>query len=80
MSALDAAAQILTGLTGDEAKQGISAQDLTDRMAKQKLWISPGGKTPQATLYAAILREMRTKGGDARFAKTERGHFALAAK
>ena len=38
------------------------------------------GKTPQATLYAAILREVQTKGTEARFQKTERGHFALAVK
>lgn len=39
---------------------------------------SPGGKTPHATLYAAILREITVKGKDARFQKTERGHFILA--
>lgn len=79
MSALDAAAQILTGLTGDEAKQGITAQDLTERMAKQKLWISPGGKTPQATLYAAMVREMKARGTAARFRKVSKGHFAVSA-
>lgn len=33
------------------------------------------GKTPAATLYAAIVREIQTKGDKARFAKTARGHF-----
>jgi hypothetical protein len=28
-------------------------------------------------LYAAILREITVKGKDARFQKTERGHFTL---
>ena len=44
-------------------------------MAAKKLWTSPGGKTPHATLYSAILREINTKGNDARFNKTERGKF-----
>ena len=33
-------------------------------------------KTPHATLYSAMLREISTKGKDARFKKTERGKFA----
>jgi hypothetical protein len=47
-------------------------------MAAKKLWTSPGGKTPSATLYSAILREINVKGKDARFKKTERGKFTLA--
>ena len=45
-------------------------------MAEKKLWTTPGGKTPHATLYSAILREIKTKGKDARFKKIERGKFA----
>jgi hypothetical protein len=40
------------------------------------LWTSPGGKTPHATLYSAILREIQVKGDAARFVKAERGKFA----
>jgi len=78
LSALDAAVQVLSGLTGDEAKLGVTAQDLIDRMAKQKLWASPGGKTPQATLYAAMVWEITSKGATARFRKVSRGHFTAA--
>ena len=49
---------------------------VAEAMAAKKLWTSPGGKTPHATLYSAILREISTKGKDARFKKTERGKFA----
>ncbi len=35
-------------------------------------------KARGSTLYSAILREIGTKGQDARFKKTERGKFALA--
>ncbi|TWT84762.1 hypothetical protein CA13_62420 [Planctomycetes bacterium CA13] len=50
---------------------------MVEAMAKAKLWASPGGKTPDATLYAAILRDMR-KGKDARFKKAAPGRFTNA--
>ena len=45
-------------------------------MAEAKLW-SSAAPTPHATLYSAILREITTKKDEARFQKTDRGHFAL---
>ena len=71
LSAIDAAAKVLT-----DTKQAMNAKELVEAMAAKKLWTSPGGKTPHATLYSAILREIGTKGNDARFKKTERGKFA----
>ena len=47
-------------------------------MTEQGLWTSPAGKTPHATLYAAMLREINAKGADARFRKVERGQFEYA--
>ena len=44
-------------------------------MAEKGYWTSPGGQTPHATLYSSILRELQTKGKNARFKKTERGKF-----
>jgi hypothetical protein len=35
-------------------------------------------KTPGATIYAAIIREIAVKGDKSRFRKTERGNFELA--
>ena len=70
LSALDAAAQVLTA-----SKEPLNAKQMIDAMAAQGLWTSPGGKTPHATLYSAILREIGTKGKEARFKKTDRGHF-----
>src|SRR5262245_17465974 len=46
--------------------------------AAKAYWKSPGGQTPWATLYSAILRELANKGGEARFNKAERGKFTLA--
>jgi hypothetical protein len=74
-SALDAAAQVLA-----EAKEPMNTRQMIEAMAAKKLWTSPGGKTPHATLYSAILREINEKGKDARFTKTERGKFAANAK
>ena len=74
-SALDAAAKVL-------AEQGkpMNCQEMIDAMAAKGYWTSPGGKTPSATLYSAILRELKTKKSEARFRKTERGKFELRAK
>ena len=70
-SAIDAAAQLM-GAT----KEAMSCKELIEAMATKGLWTSPGGKTPHATLYSAMLREIAEKGKDARFVKTERGRFA----
>jgi hypothetical protein len=70
LSALDAAAKVLS-----ETGQAMSCQELIAAMAAQGYWTSPAGKTPHATLYAAILREIQVKKADARFRKTERGKF-----
>ncbi|GIK10598.1 MAG: winged helix-turn-helix domain-containing protein [Phycisphaerae bacterium] len=74
VSALDAAAQVLA-----DAGQPMRAKEMIEAMAERGLWSSPGGKTPEATLYAAIIREIATKGDAARFCKVERGQFTRAA-
>jgi len=72
VSALDAAAKVLA-TTGEP----MTTKAMIEAMTERGLWTSPGGKTPQATLYAAILREVATKGTKARFRKTSPGHFAF---
>ena len=71
ISALDAAAQMLAA-----SKEPMRAKDLIAAMAEQGLWSSPNGKTPEATLYAAMIREIAAKGTEARFRKIDRGLFA----
>jgi HB1, ASXL, restriction endonuclease HTH domain len=71
VSALDAAARLL-GETGT----AMTTKEMIEAMAAKGYWTSPGGQTPHATLYSAILRELSAKGKDARFKKTERGKFA----
>ncbi|HEV3448674.1 MAG TPA: winged helix-turn-helix domain-containing protein, partial [Gemmataceae bacterium] len=71
LSALDAAAQVLS-----EAGEPMNCQEMIAAMTAKGYWTSPAGKTPQATLYSALLREIKTKGDQARFQKTDRGKFA----
>jgi len=73
MSLMDAAVHILSLGTGDPMR----CKDIVDLVVKRQLWTPGKGKTPASTLYAAILREITTKGDACRFVKTERGKFAL---
>jgi HB1, ASXL, restriction endonuclease HTH domain len=73
LSALDAAARVLS-----ESQQAMTCPELIAAMAAQGYWTSPAGKTPQATLHAALTREIKIKKDQSRFRKTERGKFALA--
>jgi hypothetical protein len=74
LSAIDAAAKVLA-----ETGEAMNCVSLIEAMATKGYWTSPGGKTPHATLYSAILREVATKGKEARFVKTERGKFVANA-
>ena len=71
LSAIDAAAQVLAA-----SKEPMNAKEMIEAMAAKGLWTSPGGKTPHATLYSAIIREISTKGKESRFVKKDRGQFA----
>ena len=75
LSALDAAAKVLA-----KAGKPMRSREMIAAMAKQGLWSSPKGKTPHATLYSAILREITTKGKKARFTKADRGLFGFKKK
>ena len=73
-SGWDAAAQVLA-----EAGKPMTCRDITKAMLDKGLW-KTGGKTPWATIYSAMLREVDDKPGESRFTKTGRGLFALAQK
>jgi HB1, ASXL, restriction endonuclease HTH domain len=72
LSALDAAAKVL-----GESDQPMGCNEMIEAMSKKGYWSSPNGQTPAATLYSAILRELKKKGAESRFRKTQRGKFAL---
>ncbi len=75
LSQIEAAIQIL-----GKSKDPMNRIAMVEAMQVQGLWSTPGGATPEATLYASILREINRKGKDARFKKVDRGMFALVAR
>jgi hypothetical protein len=71
LSAISAAAKVLA-----DSGKPMRAKEMIEAANAKGLWSSPKGKTPEATLYAAIIREIAAKGKTARFSKVERGLFA----
>ena len=74
LTCLEAAARVLA-----ESDEPLNAKQMIEAITAKGYWSSPAGKTPHATLYSAIVREIAVKGGDARFRKTGRGQFAANA-
>ncbi len=74
LSGLDAAAKVLAG-----AGKAMRCAEIVERVFARGLWKS-GGKTPGATLNAAMIREIRDKGKQARFRKAGRGLFVSPGK
>ncbi len=72
LSQLDAAVKVLA-----EAGTAMTTKAMIEAMATKGYWTSPGGATPWATLYSALLRELQKKGTAARFVKADRGQFTL---
>lgn len=70
VSGLDAAAQVL-----QESDEPMTAKEIVETAEANGIWKSPGGKTPHATIFSAIIREIAKKGPESRFKKTERGKF-----
>lgn len=73
ISIIDAAATILR-----EEAQAMDCKTMVMKAAERGLWESPGGATPDATLYSAIIREIAKKGSESRFRKVDRGRFESA--
>ena len=71
MSGLDAAARVLK-----EASAPLNCKAMVDAMLSKSYW-KTGGKTPWATLYSAIIREIAEKKSASRFKKAGRGLFAI---
>ena len=70
-SLLDAAVDVLK-----RHDEPMGAKELVAHIIEEGLWATQG-KTPEATLYSALIREISHKGADARFQKVSRGRFAL---
>ena len=68
---VDAAIQVMKA-----AGKPMNCKDIVKVILEKKLWETTG-KTPDATLYSSILRDIQKKGAEARFKKVDRGQFAL---
>ena len=67
MSCIDAAVKVLA-----EKGEPMNCKEMIEAMAAKGYWTTPGGKTPHATLYSSIAREIRDKGKESRFKKSDR--------
>lgn len=71
LSLLSAAAAVLA-----ESDEPLNCRRMIDLAKERGLWTPGAGKTPEQTLYSAIMREIGDKGDAARFRKSPlRGHY-----
>ena len=73
LSLLNAAAAVL-----ERSDAPMAVRGMIEEAKAQGLWTPRGGNTPEQTLYSAITREIKDKGGESRFRKEGRGLFASA--
>jgi len=71
ISGLDAAAKVL-----EETGVAMNVKEIVEVAFAKGYW-KPAGRTPSATLAAALMREIAKKGDASRFRKSERGKFVL---
>lgn len=71
MTCLDAAYAVLTRLN-----KPMRTKAIMEQMVDRELWTSPGGSTPDATLTAAIIRDIAKRGEASRFKRGDRGYYA----
>ena len=73
LSLLNAAATVL-----ERSGEAMPVRAMSEEAKASGLWTPTGGKTPEQTLYSAIIREIKDKGGASRFRKDGRGRFSFA--
>ncbi len=71
LSGLDAAAKVL-----EDTGVAMNVKEIVEVAFAKGYW-KPAGRTPSATLAAALIREIAKKGSQSRFQKSERGKFVL---
>ena len=73
LSLLNAAATVL-----ERSGEAMPVRAMIEEAKASGLWTPTGGKTPEQTLYSAIIREIKDKGEASRFRKDGRGRFSFA--
>jgi hypothetical protein len=74
LSMIDAAAIVFA----EDRQREWDCKSAIAEMARRNLWVSPAGKTPHATLNAALLRDITKHGAASRFKHAGKGRFCLA--
>ena len=72
LSLLKAAVAVL-----QESDEAMNTKQLVEEAKAKGLWTPGSGKTPEQTLYSAILREMKRNGDSSTFVLAAKGHFRL---
>jgi len=72
LSLVKAAAAVL-----EECDEALNTKQMIEQAKARNLWTPGAGKTPEQTLYSAIVREIKAKGENARFVQVSKGHFKL---
>ena len=72
MSLVKAAIKIL-----GESDEALNTKKIVTLAKERGLWEPGAGRTPEQTLYSAMVREIKVKGATARFKLVSRGQFAL---
>ena len=60
----------------EQSDEPLAVRAMIEKAKESGLWTPKGGKTPEQTLYSAIIREIKDKGDASRFRKAGRGLFA----
>ena len=72
---MSAAIQVLT-----ESTQPLTCNEMIHRMATTGMWSNPRDRTPEHSLYAALVRFMARQGVHCPIRKTGEGRFLLLPK
>ena len=73
LSLLNAAATVL-----ERSGEAMPVRAMIEEAKASGLWTPGGGKTPEQTLYSAIIREIKDKGDMSRVRKDGRGRVSFA--
>ena len=60
-----------------ESEEALNTKRMVELAKEKGLWTPGAGKTPEQTLYSAILREMKKHGDASTFVLVAKGHFKL---
>ena len=74
LSLIKAAIAVLT-----ETEEAMNTKSIIEAAKAKGLWTPGEGKTPEQTLYSAIVREIKVKAAAARFTAVGKGLFKLNA-